>query len=945
MFGRTSIVADSELQRHFLPADYPHLSPVHSRWPPPVGSHVPTHGRMPDNLSRLSASLEGRYRVEREIGEGGMATVYLAEDVKHRRKVALKLLKPELGAVLGVERFLAEIQTTAGLQHPNLLPLFDSGEVKTGNGHGDASLLFYVMPFVEGETLRARLEREKQLPVDEALRIASAIAGALDYAHSHGVVHRDLKPENILLQHGQPVVADFGIALAVSNAGGARVTQTGLSLGTPQYMSPEQATGDRAIDARSDIYSLGAMTYEMLVGDPPHVASTAQAVIAKVLTVRPPSVLESRPSVGDAVAYAVERALEKLPADRWSSAGEFADALRGKLHTGAQRTRATGVASSGKSRAMTRSQQLLVASSVAIAIASVGYGSYVQYESSRSRDVGPIGRFDVTLPDSVVLATGPGGKIAISRDGSRIVVVGRAPSRTEALYVRRLDDPVAIRVAGTEDAQSPVFSPDGNWLLFQVAGGIKKVPVAGGVPQVVADSGAVPSWGDDDVVAYQHGENLMVGTATGRDGRIVATPDSARRIFRYRWPHILPGGQHALVAVDVSPSPNVVDSLRLAVVSLRDGTATELGVAGTAPKYVAPGYIMFARAGGRVFVAPFSLQSRKITGRATLLVDGIFQRDGGASGFDISQAGILVVQPGRQGSDDLRLVVVSRNGTARVLPGEPQRYQEPRLSPDGKRVAVSTANSVGSRTGHVWLVDVATGARTRAMVDASSRLPEWTRDGRLVYVDSIGGTLFSRAVDQPGDATKLGGTNIATYAMGLPGGHWVVGDLRVSVRGPLRVVQPDSLSGGRVLGIPGALVGAPHISPDGMLLAYRSNESGRGQVMIEPLTGAGSRVVVSQDGGSEPVWAPSGRTLYYRANGYMTSATIETRPALRVSRRERLFALDTYFSFLDPQYDVFPDEQSFLMLQRDAFLETANALRVVMNWPELLKRRAVTNPE
>src|SRR6185369_10904255 len=224
-----------------------------------------------DAIAQLNTALLGRYAIEREIGAGGMATVYLAQDLKHRRKVALRVLKPELGAVLGVERFLAEIEVTANLQHPNLLPLFDSGEV---NG-----LLFYVMPYVDGESLRHRMAREKQLPVDEAVRISSAIAGALDYAHRHHVIHRDLKPENILMHEGQPLIADFGIALAVSNAGGSRITQTGLSLGTPQYMSPEQATGDRAIDGRTDIYSLGAMTYEMLVGDPPHSASTSQAII------------------------------------------------------------------------------------------------------------------------------------------------------------------------------------------------------------------------------------------------------------------------------------------------------------------------------------------------------------------------------------------------------------------------------------------------------------------------------------------------------------------------------------------------------------------------------------------------------------------------------------------------------------------------------------------
>src|SRR5688572_28041519 len=271
--------------------------------------------------TRLRNALEGRYTIDREIGAGGMATVYLARDVRHKRNVALKVLNPELGAVFGAERFLAEIQVTANLQHPNLLPLFDSGEV---NG-----LLFYVMPYIERENLRTRLDREKQLPVDEAVRIASTIAGALAYAHRHHVIHRDLKPEKILMREGQTLIADFCIALAVSNARGARITQTGLSLRTPQYMSPEQATGDRVVDGRTDIYSLGALTYEMLTGEPPHTGNTSQAVIARVLTENPRPIRVTRPSVPEHVDDAVSCALEKLPADRWATAKDMCDALVG----------------------------------------------------------------------------------------------------------------------------------------------------------------------------------------------------------------------------------------------------------------------------------------------------------------------------------------------------------------------------------------------------------------------------------------------------------------------------------------------------------------------------------------------------------------------------------------------------------------------------------------
>ena len=239
------------------------------------------------SINRLNAALEGRYAIERELGEGGMATVYVADDLKHERKVALKVLKPELAAVVGAQRFLAEIKTTANLQHPNILPLFDSGEAE--------GLVYYVMPYVEGETLRDRIDREKQLPVDEAVRIASAVGSALQTAHEQGIIHRDIKPANILLSRGEPLIADFGIALAVGAAGGSRLTETGLSVGTPFYMSPEQATGDQAVGGSTDTYALGVMLYEMLTGDPPYMGSTAQAVLGQIIAGKPVSATEHRP--------------------------------------------------------------------------------------------------------------------------------------------------------------------------------------------------------------------------------------------------------------------------------------------------------------------------------------------------------------------------------------------------------------------------------------------------------------------------------------------------------------------------------------------------------------------------------------------------------------------------------------------------------------------------
>jgi len=272
-----------------------------------------------EEQERLTRALADNYTVDREIGSGGMATVYLAQDLKHDRKVALKVLKPDLAAVMGTERFLSEIRTTANLTHPHILPLFDSGEAD--------GFLFYVMPYVEGENLRQRLDRDGQLPIDEAVGIAGHVADALDSAHRQGVIHRDLKPANILFLDGEPVVSDFGIALAGMEAGGTRLTQTGASIGTPQYMSPEQVTGDWEVDGRSDVYALGAVLYEMLTGEVPHTGKTAQAILARMLSESPTPIGELRDTVPDQVEAAVHRSLAKTPADRFKTAAEFATAI------------------------------------------------------------------------------------------------------------------------------------------------------------------------------------------------------------------------------------------------------------------------------------------------------------------------------------------------------------------------------------------------------------------------------------------------------------------------------------------------------------------------------------------------------------------------------------------------------------------------------------------
>jgi len=327
---------------------------------------------MTDAYSRLASALADRYTLERELGAGGMATVFLAQDLKLRRKVAVKVLRPELAAALGPERFLKEIEIAANLNHPHILPLLDSGtaEERPTDRQPDrpSAFLYYVMPYVEGESLRDRLSREGQLPIDDALEIARDVALGLSHAHSHDVVHRDIKPENILLSGGTAVVADFGIARAISEAGGERLTETGLAVGTPAYMSPEQAAGDRTLDGRSDVYALGCVLYEMLAGQAPFTGPTVESIVRQHIAAEPNPVTRLRPTVPDAVTSTLNRSLAKSPADRQATAQVFADELRSEAATFA--SKATGYAATP--RFPYRTVGLLAAS--ALLLLAVVYG-------------------------------------------------------------------------------------------------------------------------------------------------------------------------------------------------------------------------------------------------------------------------------------------------------------------------------------------------------------------------------------------------------------------------------------------------------------------------------------------------------------------------------------------------------------------------------------------
>ena len=856
-----------------------------------------------------------------------MAIVMGATDLKHGRKVAIKVLRPELSAVVGAERFLREIQVTARLQHPHILPLYDSGVA------GD--LLYYVMPLIEGETLRSRLEREGALPVDEGVAMMRAVAGALDYAHRQGVVHRDIKPENILLHDGQPLLADFGIGLAVTAAGGDRLTNTGFSVGTPGYMSPEQMAGERGLGPRSDIYALGCVAYETLAGEPPFSGRTLQAVITAVMTGDPPPLTDQRPAVPEPVADAIHRALARLPADRFPVAAQFAAAL---APAGMITPRQTAVVR--PRRSPTRLLLPLAAALAAGALLGIVAGRRMTPATPTATR-----RWNLTLPDAapVALAGSSSGSssawptaIALSPAGDRLAYV--APSGgTTVVMLHPLSGDSSVALPGTEGASHPFFSPDGNWVAFVSGGLLRKVPVAGGDAIALVQVNRVTGvhWlSDDRIVLLQNsGFDLHSVSASG------ARADSTVHLTtQFGEPDPLPGGEWVV---------GHLGSGQLALLSLATGTElaiTRRGVLpldsvrssdllfGTSPRWVPPGHLVYAAGDGVLMAMPFDGERRQVTGQPVAVTTGVRMEGGfGYGEFAVGRDGTLIYLPGDNQLYS-KFAFVSPGGRVDTLPFPRGPYTQPRLSPDGTQLASQVRNPIGGW--QVLVMNLSNGMTQPLRVEGNYRTfpASWSPDGRELMIGlwdpvqfvNYGARILSLETGKTTDIHLPG----ASYMTIAPDGKsfvfsdWRTGDLYLRSLGADTARTPIQARGF-----------AASFSPDGRWVAWGGTD---GSVGVSPVPPTGAIYPVAEHG-EMPLWTPKGDGLIYRDGSSYWRVPITTAGGFRAGRPERLIE-GSFLSTFAWNHDIARDGRLLVLLTSPE--RSARTLGVITGLPELLARVA-----
>jgi len=900
----------------------------------------------PDIQTRLQSALGGVYHLRAELGGGGMSSVFVADEIALGRTIVLKVLKPEVAEAIGVKRLEREIGLIARLQHPHIIPLLSAGEAD--------GVLYYTMPFVEGETLRQRLRREGELPIDDVVRITRDIASALAFAHRNGVVHRDIKPENVLLSDGSALVADFGIAKAIGAALSARgesvgpvattLTGRGVVLGTPAYMAPEQAAGDPIADYRADLYSLGVVAHELLTGRAPFEGRSAQQLMAAHAIELPPSVLQARPNTPEWLAALVMRCLEKRPADRPRSADEILQLVdHGWRHLSATDA-SRGAITLGKRRTVDwrRHRVPFVIAVAGVGLAVIGLAIFELWPASAKMPAKPIW-LDIDIPDSAAAHASWPTAITLARDGSKVAYLG---GPRNSIFIRSMDHQRALlRIENSDGAHCPSFSPDGQWILFTRDARLMKAAVGGGAPQVIEGSHVdeCAIWIDQNQILFGRSGSLFMISANGGPASLVARPDSAHDNLTLTPSQALPGGKAVLISY---PFGATLESWQLAVVTLANGKVTSLGRNGFNPRYV-DGYLLYANDG--VLASPFSIEELRFRGPEVQILPRLRQfstsANGGFAYLNTNQSAphwssIVAVR------DDGLEQSLARTGSADLAGKSGTRLDSidfawPHLSPDGKRVALELAGRE-PRSWDVGVYEFSSRRLTRLTNHTSGLRPAgWTADGRnVIYLstDSATSTSTYGVLMQPWDGSAPSRAlmrfrvPVHTFSMGQAHGYAAFSVFDPAYRkGDIWIVPLDTPTAARPFIATRAGVPEPRLSHDGKLLAYTSTETGRSEVFLRPL-GSDKSIQVSEGGGGQPVWSKDDRHLYYRGPSHVMRATIARDGRISIRRRDTLFR-DVYERQDATDYDVFPDDKALLMIRQHL---VDMQLGIVMNWPALL---------
>ncbi len=869
----------------------------------------------------------GPYEIVSPLGAGGMGEVYKAHDTRLGRTVAIKVLPDQLSGHPDLRRrFEREARVISSLNHPHICVLYDVGH-ETGTD-------YLVMEYLEGETVAERLLRGP-LPLDQALRISVEVADALDKAHRQGIIHCDLKPGNVMLTRDGAKLLDFGIARlwrppdpAAARTAEGRTTALhtrALLLGTLQYMAPEQFDGKEP-DPRADIFAFGCLLYEMVTGRPAFAGANSMEVVAAIARAGPAPVATIDGKAPAALDRVLQQCLAKDADERWQSARD----LRKELQW-IQQFPAAAVPTGSASR---RSSVWILA--ILSAVLAVGLVISVWRRGMPSAGVPQsLVRFSIVLPGDQSLDESIGYSVALSPDGTRLAYVASRGSE-QSIYIRSLDSLESVRLPGTARASSPFFSPDGEWIGFEAAGKLVKVPVSGGSPQVLCDvlfpAGA--TWGRDDTIVFTplFTAGLFAIPARGGKPRRLTTPDSAQGEAAHLWPDFLPDGKHVLFTI-WNGSTNW-DQSRIALLSLDTGKWQILLEGGSFARYDPGGRLLYLR-GDTLFAAPFDLKNLRVTGRPVQVVQGVLKELGtGAAYFSVSQAGTLAYTPGTPRTPARSLVTVDRTGKSRPIASARRAYNSPRVSPNGRRVAVWLEDA----TPNIWIHDSALGTLTRASFGADDHTPVWSPDGqRLAFESSRTGPhqVFEQPADGTGDATQLTTGQYDHYLCdwSSDGQHLIYVEWHPQTGADLWTLQ----LGGNTP--PRPFLKSPFnekqaaFSPNGRWLAYVSDESGQNEVYVQPFPGPGAKQQVSAGGGEEPAWSHSGRELFYRIGGRMMAVNTREGGDFSLDRPRRLFeGLFYYTAAPSRTYDVSPDGQ-FVMVGEPELEYATRQINVVLNWP------------